>query len=255
MHVLCHACRAWLPSRRPCSLPCPGPCSSTFLPLCPCRCLPACLPCLPTCVARPCQAYILFRAQLAPPFTFSPGHETTEVQLFAPDSIPWDSLAFSSVTITLRNVVEDMASGTWHVHHGGWSVAGAGRRCSAHHGTLGLFGQPAGACRSGPEGEAAADEPHEPRTCPPHPPPLSCCRRHPPRAGRSAQRARRVPAGGPPQDALQRVSSLASGLTKGESVWLLCLGGAPLSCHHIINGNGLPPPLLSTAPRLSCAAG
>lgn len=38
------------------------------------------------------QAYILFRAELAAPFTFSAGAESLEVALFEPDSIPFDEV-------------------------------------------------------------------------------------------------------------------------------------------------------------------
>ncbi|WIA09455.1 hypothetical protein OEZ86_012036 [Tetradesmus obliquus] len=64
------------------------------------------------------QAYILFRAKLASPFTFSSGPESLEVALFDPASIPFDQIAFSSISITLRHYLQDMASGQWHLHHG-----------------------------------------------------------------------------------------------------------------------------------------
>lgn len=47
------------------------------------------------------QAYILFRAQLAAPFTYSPGAETLETRLFDPKDIPFNDLAFSSVSTSL----------------------------------------------------------------------------------------------------------------------------------------------------------
>lgn len=52
------------------------------------------------------QAYILFKAKLAAPFTFSSGPESLEVALFEPDSIPFDQIAFSSVSITLRHYLQ-----------------------------------------------------------------------------------------------------------------------------------------------------
>eukprot|EP00775_Hariotina_reticulata_P005531 gene5531-5767_t len=64
------------------------------------------------------QAYILFRAKLVAPYTFSAGTESLEVALFEPSSIPFDQLAFSSVSITLRHYLDDMATGVWHLHHG-----------------------------------------------------------------------------------------------------------------------------------------
>ena len=38
------------------------------------------------------QAYILFRARLAPPYTFWPGTESLETRLFAPEDIPFDQV-------------------------------------------------------------------------------------------------------------------------------------------------------------------
>ena len=35
------------------------------------------------------QAYLLFRARLAPPYAYGPGPESLDVRLFAPDDIPW----------------------------------------------------------------------------------------------------------------------------------------------------------------------
>lgn len=79
-------------SCRPVAAP-PVPSSSTQLhtPLVP-------YPSVPT----PLQAYILFRAKLAAPFTFQPGPESLETRLFAPTDIPFDDLAFSSVATSLK---------------------------------------------------------------------------------------------------------------------------------------------------------
>ena len=38
------------------------------------------------------QAYILFRARLAPPFTFGAGEETQEAALFSPADIPFSEV-------------------------------------------------------------------------------------------------------------------------------------------------------------------
>lgn len=64
------------------------------------------------------QAYILFRAKLKEPASFSPGPESLETALFAPEEIPFDSLAFSSMHITLKLYVEDMKTGNFRSHHG-----------------------------------------------------------------------------------------------------------------------------------------
>ena len=76
------------------------------------RCCTATLPSLPfrhcccdNCCCC-CQAYILFRAKLASPFTFSSGPESLEVALFDPASIPFDQIAFSSISITLRHYLQ-----------------------------------------------------------------------------------------------------------------------------------------------------
>ena len=42
------------------------------------------------------QAYILFRARLAPPFTFGAGEETQEAALFSPADIPFSEVQFYS---------------------------------------------------------------------------------------------------------------------------------------------------------------
>jgi hypothetical protein len=44
------------------------------------------------CVVWLSQAYILFRAELAAPYSFSAGAESLEVALFEPDSIPFDEV-------------------------------------------------------------------------------------------------------------------------------------------------------------------
>ncbi|KAK4485367.1 hypothetical protein RD792_008006 [Penstemon davidsonii] len=49
------------------------------------------------------QTYIIFLAKLKKPH-FSPGPESSECQLFAPEDIPFDSLSFSSMLVTLKLV-------------------------------------------------------------------------------------------------------------------------------------------------------
>jgi ADP-ribose pyrophosphatase YjhB (NUDIX family) len=50
-------------------------------------------------IARIGQVQVIFRARFAEsgPPVFSPGEESLEVRLFAPDEIPWDQIAFPSV--------------------------------------------------------------------------------------------------------------------------------------------------------------
>ncbi|PRW58187.1 nudix hydrolase chloroplastic-like [Chlorella sorokiniana] len=65
------------------------------------------------------QIYLLFRARLAPPFTFAAREpESLEAALFRPEDIPWDSLAFSSVSIALKHYVQDLERGSFSVHQG-----------------------------------------------------------------------------------------------------------------------------------------
>lgn len=65
------------------------------------------------------QVYVLFRGRLTAPFTFAAREpESLEAALFEPEAIPWDQLAFSSVSIALQSYVRDLASGSFGVHHG-----------------------------------------------------------------------------------------------------------------------------------------
>jgi ADP-ribose pyrophosphatase YjhB (NUDIX family) len=65
------------------------------------------------------QSYVLYRARLAPPFTFFAREpETLEARLFAPDEVPFDELAFSSVGMALRAYFADLQAGFFHVHQG-----------------------------------------------------------------------------------------------------------------------------------------
>lgn len=63
------------------------------------------------------QAYLIYRARLSEP-DFGAGVESLETQLFAPDAIPWDELAFHAVTFSLRLFCEDLERGSFRHHHG-----------------------------------------------------------------------------------------------------------------------------------------
>ncbi|KAK9290029.1 hypothetical protein L1049_008192 [Liquidambar formosana] len=64
------------------------------------------------------QTYIIFLAKLKKP-QFSPGPESLECRLYDFDDIPFDSLAFSSILVTLKLYVEDMkAAGRPKFHYG-----------------------------------------------------------------------------------------------------------------------------------------
>ena len=63
------------------------------------------------------QVHLYYRAKLTH-LDFAPGPESLEVQLFAEAQIPWESLAFRTVAITLRHYFEDRARGNFGVHVG-----------------------------------------------------------------------------------------------------------------------------------------
>ncbi|KAK9805850.1 hypothetical protein WJX73_008000 [Symbiochloris irregularis] len=65
------------------------------------------------------QSYFLFRAKLAAPYTHSPGEESLETQLVDPLSeIPFDEIAFSSISVALRLYQEDLRSQRSRMHYG-----------------------------------------------------------------------------------------------------------------------------------------
>lgn len=63
------------------------------------------------------QTYIIFLAKMKTPH-FSPGPESIECRLFPLDDIPFDSLAFSSMLVTLELYIEDMKAGEHRFHYG-----------------------------------------------------------------------------------------------------------------------------------------
>ncbi len=74
---------------------------------------------------------MLFRGRLAAPFAFAAQEpESLEAALFEPEAIPWDQLAFSSVSIALRRrVVHAAGSGQDCAAVRGWVGMCHGRRC------------------------------------------------------------------------------------------------------------------------------
>jgi hypothetical protein len=58
---------------------------------------------------------MMFRAQLAD-LDFGPGDESLEVRLFAEDEVPWEEIAFRTITRTLRNYYLDRKLGQCPVH-------------------------------------------------------------------------------------------------------------------------------------------
>lgn len=61
------------------------------------------------------QVYMMFRARLAD-LDFGPGSESLEVSLFDESAIPWETLAFRTITRTLRNFFLDRKLGNEATH-------------------------------------------------------------------------------------------------------------------------------------------
>lgn len=61
------------------------------------------------------QVHFFFRARLLD-LEFHPGAETSDIVLFNEDDIPWQEIAFSSVTITLRNYFRDRDNSFFKLH-------------------------------------------------------------------------------------------------------------------------------------------
>jgi len=63
------------------------------------------------------QVYCLFRGRLLD-LGFSPGAESLEVRLFREADIPWDGLAFPSITSALGQYFADRRAGAFRLHTG-----------------------------------------------------------------------------------------------------------------------------------------
>ncbi len=68
-------------------------------------------------VVRVGQVHFFYRAALKD-INFAPGPESLEAKLFTEAQIPWDELAFRTVTATLRHFFEDRRRGRFELHHG-----------------------------------------------------------------------------------------------------------------------------------------
>jgi len=62
------------------------------------------------------QIQLIYLAQLDD-LNFSAGDETTDVQLFSEETIPWDELAFQTIRNALRFYFEDRQKGVFPLHH------------------------------------------------------------------------------------------------------------------------------------------
>jgi ADP-ribose pyrophosphatase YjhB (NUDIX family) len=58
------------------------------------------------------QVYVMFRARLLD-LNFGPGAESLDVRLFDEDDVPWEELAFRTITRTLRNFFLDRKLGAF----------------------------------------------------------------------------------------------------------------------------------------------
>ena len=66
-------------------------------------------------IPRVGQVHLFYRAQLLSD-QFDPGFETLEARLFAEHEIPWDELAFRTVTETLKRFFADRRQGNFSIH-------------------------------------------------------------------------------------------------------------------------------------------
>ena len=67
-------------------------------------------------VVRVNQVHMMYRARLLDD-RYGAGVESLEVRLFDEAEIPWDALAFRSVSAALRHFVDDRRKGRFETHH------------------------------------------------------------------------------------------------------------------------------------------
>ena len=63
------------------------------------------------------QVHVFYRAKLLD-LDFGAGVESLEVKLFSEDEIPWDDLAFRTVSTTLKHYFADRKTGSFGMHTG-----------------------------------------------------------------------------------------------------------------------------------------
>lgn len=61
------------------------------------------------------QVHLLYRARLLD-LDFAPGEESLETRLFAEHEIPWNEIAFRSISLSLRHYFKDLAEGHFAFH-------------------------------------------------------------------------------------------------------------------------------------------
>ncbi|HBI83634.1 NUDIX hydrolase [Orrella sp. NBD-18] len=62
------------------------------------------------------QVHVYFLAKATGP-DMDPGPETIEARWYELDEIPWDNLAFKSVSTTLKHYIDDLKTGDFQTHH------------------------------------------------------------------------------------------------------------------------------------------
>jgi ADP-ribose pyrophosphatase YjhB (NUDIX family) len=63
------------------------------------------------------QVHLFYRARLPEP-SFGPGEESLEVGLFGEGEIPWEEIAFRTISTTLRHFYADRRQGSYRLHVG-----------------------------------------------------------------------------------------------------------------------------------------
>ena len=63
------------------------------------------------------QVYLFYRARLLNDH-YAAGAESLETALIAPDKIPWETLAFTIIGVTLRHYLDDRQRGQFQLHTG-----------------------------------------------------------------------------------------------------------------------------------------
>ncbi|XP_002988185.2 nudix hydrolase 23, chloroplastic [Selaginella moellendorffii] len=64
------------------------------------------------------QSYVIFRAKFAHGVQYSPGPESLECALIEMDEIPFDKIAFSTISVALKLYIQDYKAGRFRVHSG-----------------------------------------------------------------------------------------------------------------------------------------
>ena len=77
------------------------------------------------------QVYMMFISELVS-LDFSPGEETLECSLYEEQDVPWDSIAFPTITYSLRFFFEDRKKGTFKFRCGDVFREGSKSKFVAH---------------------------------------------------------------------------------------------------------------------------